>query len=94
MTARFTRALDMLSETGLYRPWLYVLLSTVVFLASFRIDARPAFLARHIALSGLLYVAPLPLIAPSVEFRYTIWLFEATVVAVALMVVALRESRA
>jgi hypothetical protein len=47
----------MLSETGLYRPRLYVLLSTVVFLASFRIDARPAFLARHIALSGLLYVA-------------------------------------
>jgi len=93
MTARFTRVLDRLSETGLYRPWLYVLLSAAIFVASFRIQGRPAFLARCIALSGLLYVAPLPLVAPSVEFRYTVWLFEATVVAVALMVVAVREGR-
>ncbi len=61
-----------------------------VIVASFSFKTRATFLARHVALSGLLYVAPLPLIVPSVEFRYTIWLFEATVIALALMFVGLR----
>jgi hypothetical protein len=89
--ALVTGGLERLSETRLYRPWVYILLSAAVIAASFLVENRPAFLARHVALSGILYVAPLPFVAPTVEFRYTIWLFDASIVAVLLMAAALRE---
>jgi hypothetical protein len=89
--ALVTGGLERLSETHLYRPWVYLLLSAAVITASFLIENRVAFVARHVALSGVLYVAPLLFVAPSIEFRYTIWLFEASIVAVLLMTAAFHE---
>jgi hypothetical protein len=50
--------------------------------------ARGRF-ARAIACSGLLYVAPLAVVAPAVEFRYTLWLYPATAIVLALTAAAL-----
>lgn len=83
-----TRALNVLTRTPVYWPWVYILVAIATFLASFRIADQNARAARWIAASGLVYIAPLPLIAPSTEFRYSLWLISATLVATALLVTA------
>jgi hypothetical protein len=76
-----------------YRPWLYVLLGLGVSAASLFIAGERAKFAGAIALSGLLSVAPLPVIAPSPDFRYSIWCVATSLVGVALLIAAFRKLR-
>lgn len=78
-------ALQFLSRTPIYRPWTYVLVSLLVVAWCFAGASERRLEAGFVAVSGLLYVTPLPLIAPSVDFRYTIWLFPATAIGALLL---------
>lgn len=81
------------SRTLLYEPLLYVGLGLGVFALSFAARQRLARFARAVALSGLLSVAPLPVIAPSPDFRYSVWCIAASVLGLALLVAALARRR-
>lgn len=78
-------ALHFLSRTPISRPWPYVLVSLLVVAWCLAGGSDRRLEAGLIAVSGLLYVAPLPLIAPAVEFRYSIWLFPATAIGALLL---------
>ena len=67
------RGLLALTRTALYRTWLWGVVALAIVIAAGRLGARGRF-ARAIAGSGLLYVAPLAVVAPATEFRYTLWL--------------------
>ena len=78
--------LQNVSNTWLYLRWPYLLLSILVFAASWGTAGRDAQLARWTAASGILYVAPLPFIIASIEFRYCLWLFPASLISGLLLV--------
>ncbi len=78
-------ALKWCSLTPLFSPWVYLGLAALVLPASFLARGDSAVSARTLAASGLLYVAPLPLIAPATDFRYSIWLVAASVIAAVLL---------
>jgi hypothetical protein len=65
-------------------PWPYAVLATAVLLACLRRRGDDCRLARAIAASGLLSVAPLVVIAPSTDLRYSVWLIAAAPIAAAL----------
>jgi hypothetical protein len=84
------RGLLWSAKHGLFTPWIYLVLAGLVVAASHRVRGETAVEARAIAWSAILYVAPLPVIAPSVDFRYSIWLVAGSLVA---LVVLLSHSR-
>lgn len=69
---RITTALQALVPTPLFAGWPYLLLVVVLLLASFRRRVSP--LLRPLLWSALWLCLPLPLAAPSAEFRYLYWL--------------------
>lgn len=77
--------------TPLFSPWVYLVLAALVLSASFLLRGDAAVSARAIAASGILYVAPLPVIAPSTDFRYSIWLVAASVIAAVLLATSARR---
>ncbi|MBM4267029.1 MAG: hypothetical protein FJ144_10500 [Deltaproteobacteria bacterium] len=83
------KALLWASMHGFFTPWIYVVLATGVLAASYRVRTATASEARAVALSALLYVAPLPVIAPSTDFRYTIWLVAGSLVSLVLLAAGL-----
>jgi hypothetical protein len=80
------RTLNRAAAKGFFAPWIYVALATGVLAASFAVRRATASEARAVALSALLYVAPLPVIAPSTDFRYSIWLVAGSLVSLVLLV--------
>jgi hypothetical protein len=72
-------------DTVLYKPWFYLLLllAAVSYALARPGRFRPFERRLLIALgsSGLLYVLPLLLLAPATDFRYTLWMVAAAVVA-------------
>lgn len=78
-----TNALMALTVTPLFAGWLYVAALAAAALVTRRRRVHPLFWPT--LLSALAYMAPLPLIAPSAEFRYLLW-----PVIAALLVLALR----
>jgi hypothetical protein len=86
-------ALEVLSRTPVYRLWVYCLLSLGVLAFWLRRRIEGASTAALVAASGLLYLAPQPLIVPSVEFRYGLWTLVSAVVAAVLLGAAVVEDR-
>jgi len=78
--------LSALIDTPLFAGWLYLLLSLALAMAAWRRRTQPqARLVLVLLGSAWLYTLPLLVIAPSAEFRYLIWLVQATVLAVLLL---------
>jgi hypothetical protein len=83
------RLFQRCAESLLCRPWPYLLVAIAVFASGLRRPGAHARFARTLAASGLLSVAPLPVIAPSTDFRYAVWLVAAALIGA---VFALRPS--
>ncbi len=67
-----------------YAPVAHLAIAVAVLVAAWRRRAGPAGrFALAVAASGLAYVAPLPLVAPSAELRYSGWLFASASLALA-----------
>jgi uncharacterized membrane protein (GlpM family) len=88
------RLLRAFMRTPLYRLWIYCLIGSTVILFTWRRPIPGAGTAALIAASGLLYLAPQPLITPSVEFRYGLWtMVSATVAAILLTAAIVNQNR-
>lgn len=74
------------AESVLCRPWLYLVIALPVWIFGWWRRSEEARLASTVASSGLLSVVPLFVLAPSTDFRYSVWLVAATVVSLALIV--------
>lgn len=73
-------------------PAPYILLAIVCALLAWRSRGNlRADFALAMAASGLLYVAPMPLVAPSAELRYSGWLFAAATMSLIALVAARRR---
>jgi hypothetical protein len=81
------------AETPLYVPWVYLLIAVAALLASFFAPGYQARAARCVSASAILYVAPLPVIAPSTDFRYSIWVIAGSLVACLLLGAAWKQER-
>jgi len=87
--AMFDGWIDASRGSVLFAPWPYVLLALVAGLQAWRRRENPqAQAALATLVSGLLYAAPLPLIAPSAELRYLAWPCIAAVLGAALTLAA------
>ncbi len=75
--------MEALLDTPLYAFWVYVLVALVIAAAATRRVHHP--LLWPVLLSAFLYVLPLPLVAPSAEWRYLIWPVFATPLALMLL---------
>jgi hypothetical protein len=87
--AAIERGLHALLPTPVYRLWVYVAAALTVLMLAWRWRPPGVSAAALVAISGLLYLAPQAVIAPSVEFRYGLWTLVASAVSVVLMVAAL-----
>jgi len=75
----------------IYAPATWIVLAVACLPLAWRRRETPAGrCALALAASGLLYVAPLPLIAPSAELRYSGWLFAAASLALVALFVGRR----
>jgi hypothetical protein len=86
-------ALHALTRTPLYWTWLWALAAITAVAAGVRVGGVRGRFASAIAASGLCYVAPLAVIAPAAEFRYTLWLHAASAIAIVLLATAIVERR-
>jgi hypothetical protein len=78
-----------------FAPITYILVAVGVVMINWRARATPlGQAALALAASGLAYVAPLPLVVPSAELRYSGWMFAATSLAVIVTIKLLTLSRA
>lgn len=90
--AWFAQRIDAWRSRWVLAAWPYLLLSfTACVLAWRRRHAAQAEVALATALSGLCYVAPLAIVAPSVELRYLGWMCLAAIIGCALALTASRE---
>lgn len=87
--ALFVGWIDAARSSIVFAAWPYVLLALVAGFVAWRRRASPQAQAALAAIgSGLLYAAPLPLIAPSAELRYLGWTCIASVLGAALALAA------
>lgn len=87
---RLKRSIRRLERRSfLYQPWIYVVLGAGAAGASFWVRGRRGWIARQLACVGLLSVALLPIIAPSLDFRYSIGCVAASVLSSGIVVAAL-----
>ena len=87
------RVFDALRDTLLLAAWPYLLLALIALAIAWRrrrdADMRPAI---AVLCSGLAYAAPLLIIAPAAELRYTGWSCLAALLGVVLVFAAPRRS--
>lgn len=81
--AAWNRFIARLANTPVFAFWPHLLVAAVVALASVRRRHHP--LLWPVLVSAVLYVLPLPVIAPSAEWRYLIWPVFAAPLAVVLL---------
>ena len=81
---RFTRVLLALRPYGVFRPWVYVVLSVVACAVAVR---RRRWWPLCIALSGLAYEAGLLVVAPTEEYRYSYWMVVSALIAAAWLAI-------
>ncbi len=93
--AWFVRLFEAMRDSVLVSAWPYLALSIVALVVAWRrrqdADMGPAF---AVLISGLLYAAPLPFIAPAAELRYTGWTCLAALIGAALVFAARKKNRA
>jgi len=82
LNSGIAKILEVLKQTPVYRAWLYMLLALAVIVQSLRRPSPLRFFAVLLALSGLLYFLPYPLLSPSSETRYVLWTMVAAWVSV------------
>jgi hypothetical protein len=91
------RWLAAATRTPLYRTWMWALAAIALLAAAPALTGSAglghARAIRAVTASGLLYVAPLAVAAPGVEFRYTLWLYAATAIGAALAVAGVARRR-
>jgi hypothetical protein len=79
-------------SSAVFAAWPYLLLAVIaIFVAWHRRESALAKAALATAASGLLYAAPLPFIAPSIELRYVGWTCLAGIISVAMAICAVRS---
>lgn len=90
----------LLLRTPLYKGWFYFLLSCMIisvllFYKKGRLlkQNKQIYFAWLISLSGLLYVLPLIIIAPSCEFRYIIWLVCSSIWSLIIVVKEIQSTK-
>jgi len=90
--ARMLAVFERLRSTALVAAWPYLAAALIALATAWRrrSDAH-ARAALAVLASGLLYAAPLPLIAPSCELRYLGWSCLATIFGSALVLSSLRR---
>jgi len=80
-------------NTLLYKSWFYLSLLLAVWVFAlvrlFRFHSDDGRVLVYLGLSGLMYVAPLFLVAPAADFRYTLWMVACAAVMVCF--IACRE---
>jgi hypothetical protein len=81
LQATLRRDMYALGESFLFRPWIYVVVLVVMLVFACR---RRAILA--VALSGLASEVLLFVFAPTIDYRYSIWLVTSTLLVVAMLV--------
>ncbi len=83
------RAIESLRDTVVFAAWPYLVLALAALaLAWRRRQHANAQAALALLASGLLYAAPLPLVAPSAELRYLGWTCIAVITGAALALAA------
>ncbi|HEX6833047.1 MAG TPA: hypothetical protein VF132_05890, partial [Rudaea sp.] len=75
-----------------FAAWPYLVLAIGAFAATWRRTCADPVPARVVLLSGLLYAAPLPVVAPSAELRYLGWTCVAAILGAVLAFAAPRRS--
>ncbi len=81
-----------LQSTALFRPWMWLLLSTVVFTASFlRADSGARRFASALSASAIIYLLTYIVFGVAPDFRYAYWSICATVAALAALLCAPRK---
>ena len=75
---RVQTKMSSMTETPLFYGWAYALLALLAFMLAW---IRRHWFAAMISLSGLCYVLPLVILAPSCDFRYLTWLLLASLLA-------------
>lgn len=69
-----------------FTPVAYIFVSIFLLISLWQHRRNPTGLfAMTIVISGLCYIAPLPLVAPSAELRYSAWLFFSTLLGAATL---------
>lgn len=92
-TTAIRDALRGLIRTPLYQTWLWALAGIAAAVGGARLGGMRGRCATAIATSGLCYVAPVLFVAPAAHFRYTLWLYAATAIAIVLLATAILERR-
>jgi hypothetical protein len=90
-TTAIRDVLRRLIRTPLYWTWLWALAAIAAAVAGARLGGMRGRCASAIATSGLCYVAPVFLVAPAAHFRYTLWLYAATAIAIVLLASTMLE---
>ena len=81
----FEWLLGVCANSFLCWPWVYGLLACGVWGTAWRNGSEQARLAGAVAGSGLLSVLPLFVLAPSIDYRYSLWLVAAALFSAALL---------
>ena len=83
-------AIAALLDTPIFSFWLYALVLLAVAVAARHRETHP--LLWPVLISAVLYLVPLPLVAPSAEWRYLVWPVFATPLSLALLLFAARSN--
>ena len=90
--ASVKRVFAFCAGTILCRPWLYLLIATAWCILGWRARSEEMRLAGSLASSGLLSVIPLVVVAPSTDFRYSVWLVATAVIASVIAIARRRRA--
>lgn len=82
--AGLDRWVKSLVDTPLYVPAVYAALALALLPASGLVTGWRRSAVRMLCVGGLLSVAPLPIISPSIDFRYTLWCTSGSLLALFL----------
>jgi len=90
LQASFERGVLAMKPYGVFRPWLYCLLGAAACAVALR---RRLWWPFCIALSGLAYEAGLLVVAPSEDYRYSLWMIVSALIAVAWVAIEALDAR-
>src|SRR3954464_754997 len=77
------RVFDVLSNTFIYRPWIYLLLAMAVVAAGVRRRQPAGLEAALVAASGVAHELPLFFLAPASDYRYSHYMIYASLLSLA-----------
>ena len=90
LQASFEGRVLAMRSYGVFRPWLYGLLATAACAVTLR---RRLWVPFCITLSGLVYEAGLLLVAPSEDYRYSLWMIVSALIGAAWVAIEALDAR-